>query len=282
MVCCPKPYICAISDVGLVRDHNEDRFYVSPAGDWFVVADGMGGHEGGEVAATLAIKAIADHLSPQRLADAAKANEVANLLRNAVVAADDRVHLANRSRQGEEQMGCTIALAALINDLDTCNAGDVRVYLHHGGVLSQITRDHSTVGALVESGQLTPEEARIHPNRSEVLQAVGMPAGVCPDVNKVGLMAGDRILLCSDGLWEEFPSKEIECVLASDGTVRQLAMQLVDRARAAGGHDNITAILCEVTEAALATPDQRPHAAKMEASATDESAGKVTKATGPE
>jgi protein phosphatase len=244
-------HICAISDVGRVRDHNEDIFYVSPRGDWFVVADGMGGHEAGEVAAALATEAIVEYLTPERIGDAQQTGDTSYMLRDAVIAADKRVYEANKTRQGAE-MGCTIAVAALINGLVTCHVGDVRVYLQRGDKLLQLTQDHSTVAELVKAGQLTAEEARTHVNRNEVLQAVGMSSGVRPDVNQVGLAPGDRILVCSDGLWEAFPNEEIESVLASDGTMRQLATQLVDRANAAGGHDNMTAILCEVVEMSVA------------------------------
>ena len=143
-------------------------------------------------------------------------------------------------------MGCTLAVASLVSGLETCHVGDVRCYIQRGDVLYQVTRDHSTVAALVEVGELTSEEARVHPNKNEVLQAIGMPSGVWPDVNHADLAPRDRILLCSDGLWEALPQQDIESVLVSDGTMRQPVTQLVDRANDEGGHGNITAILCEV------------------------------------
>ena len=145
-------------------------------------------------------------------------------------------------------MGCTLAVCSIADGLVTCHVGDVRCYITRAGVLYQVTSDHSTVGALVEAGRLTPEEARVHPNKNEVLQAVGMPAGVIPDVNRVDLQAKDRVLLCSDGLWEALSHEDIQSIVASDGSVRQLAVQLVDRANNSGGHDNITVILCEVAD----------------------------------
>jgi protein phosphatase len=240
------PHIFAISDVGRVRDHNEDLYYVSPHGDWFAVADGMGGHEAGEVAAALTIEAIVEYLTPERIGDAQQTGDPSYLLRDAMIAADKRVYEANRKRQGTE-MGCTIAVAALINGLVTCHVGDVRVYLQRGDKLRQLTQDHSTVAELVKSGQLAPEEARTHLTRNEVLQAIGMPSGARPDVSRVDLVPGDRILVCSDGLWEAFPNEQIESVLSSDGTMRQLASQLVDRANSADGSDNITVVLFEAT-----------------------------------
>ena len=241
----PQPNVCAITDVGRVRDHNEDLYYISPDCTWFVVADGMGGHEAGDVAAALAIEAIVEHLNSERLSTATKGC-IGPLLLDAVTSAHTRVWEENRKRESGKEMGCTLALGYLSDGLVTCHVGDVRFYILHEGALCQITHDHSTVGALVMAGELTPEEARVHPNKNEVLQAIGMPQGVFPDVNTARLDPGDRILLCSDGLWEALSDGDIKTILASDGTMRQLAMQLVDRAKAAGGSDNITAILCEV------------------------------------
>jgi len=241
----PQPNVCAITDVGRVRDHNEDLYYISPDCIWFVVADGMGGHEAGDVAAALAIEAIVEHLNLERLSTATKGC-IGPLLLDAVTSAHTRVWEENRKRESGKEMGCTLALGYVSDGLVTCHVGDVRFYILHEGALCQITHDHSTVGALVNAGELTPEEARVHPNKNEVLQAIGMPQGVFPEVNTARLDPGDRILLCSDGLWEALSDDDIKTTLASDGTMRQLATQLVDRAKAAGGFDNITAILCEV------------------------------------
>lgn len=241
------PHIFALTDVGRVREHNEDAYHVSNDGNLFVVADGMGGHEAGEVAAALAIEAINEFLPPERLSLAVEQGDVGSLLLEAVRDADNRVFEANRSRDEGKEMGCTLAVGYVSgSELVTCHVGDVRCYVSVGGTLRQITRDHSFVGALVEAGQLTPDEARIHPRKNEVLQAIGMPSGVVPDVNRVDLATGDRILLCSDGLWEALADQDIQTILTSDGTVRQLATQLVDRANGAGGSDNITVVLFEV------------------------------------
>jgi PPM family protein phosphatase len=238
-------HVCAISDIGRLRDHNEDAFHVSPAGDWFVVADGMGGHEAGEVAAALAIQAIVERLAPASQ-ETTIPEEMGARLQEAVAGAHGVVREANRRREPGREMGCTLAVCGVAGELVTCHVGDVRCYLLRDGGLQQVTRDHSTVAALVEAAHLTPDEARVHANKNEVLQAIGMAAGVRPDVNRAGLKAGDRVLLCSDGLWEALAHDEIQSIVASDGTVRQLATQLVDRANRAGGHDNITVVLYEV------------------------------------
>lgn len=242
----PEHNVFAVTDRGRVRDHNEDACHISADGKLLVVADGMGGHEAGEVAAALAIKAIAEHLSPERLTAETSEAEIGSLLSSTVAVAHARVFEENQMRRYERPMGCTLIVAHVSKVLVTCHVGDVRCYVFSNGLLHQITRDHSTVGALVEAGQLSPEQARVHPNKNEVLQAIGMPEGIVPELNRLDLQAHDRILLCSDGLWETLSQDEIHTILASDGNVRQLTTQLVDRANDAGGFDNITAVLFEV------------------------------------
>jgi PPM family protein phosphatase len=243
----PFPYICAITDVGRFRPHNEDAYCVSPDYSWFAVADGMGGHEAGEVAAALAIQALVEHITPERMATAAVANSIGALLLDAVAEAHARVLDANQGNESGRPMGCTLTVGSIIDGLIACNVGDVRCYILHEGALRQVSRDHSTVGSLVEAGVLTLEQARVHPNKNQVLQAIGMPSGVTPDINCAALFPDDRIVICSDGLWEAMPHEELQAILAGNGTMRQLAMQAVDHAIDAGGQDNITAILCQIT-----------------------------------
>jgi PPM family protein phosphatase len=248
----PLPHICAITDTGRVRDHNEDAYCISPDYSWFAVADGMGGHEAGEVAAALAIQALVEYITPERMATALAADTIGPLLLNAVTAAHELVLEANQGKEGGKEMGCTLAVASIANGLVTCHVGDVRCYIMRGGVLCQATHDHSTVGALVDAGLLTPEEARVHPDKNQVLQAIGMPMGVSPDVTSSTIFTADRILVCSDGLWEALPHEEIQTILAWDGAMGRLASQLVDRANDAGGRDNITAILFQVVPEKMA------------------------------
>jgi serine/threonine protein phosphatase PrpC len=246
-VLAPHNYLCAVTDVGRVRGHNEDAFYLSEDRSVLIVADGMGGHEAGEVASALAIEAISDFLFTQhRLSADRGSDSPEQVLTEALEAAQRRVQEASHGQETDRQMGCTILLGFLQgNQLYTCHAGDVRCYVSSAGELEALTRDHSVVAALVAGGQLTADEARVHPKKNEVLQAIGMPYGVVPDVNSRELKAGDRLLLCSDGLWEALSNDEIAAVLASDGSMRQLATQLVDRANGAGGPDNITVVLYE-------------------------------------
>jgi PPM family protein phosphatase len=249
----PCQNICAISDVGLVRDHNEDAYCISQDYSWFAVADGMGGHDAGEVAAALAIQTLVEYITPERMANALAANAVDTLLMDAVMKAQECVLGANQGTESAKPMGCTLAVAGVADGLVSCNVGDVRCYLLHEGVLRQISRDHSTVGALVEAGELTLEQARVHPHKNQVSQAIGMPSGVIPETFKASLTPDDIIFICSDGLWETMPHEELQAILANKGTIPQLATQAVDRSLALGGFDNSTVILYQVKAEGMTT-----------------------------
>lgn len=243
----PTDTPCAITDVGRVRDHNEDTFYVSDDGRLLIVADGMGGHEAGEVASTLAMQVIADFFSVERQqVIGSGAAPIEPLLIEALEVAHRHVLEASRDREGCHGMGTTLILAYIRGDrLYTCHVGDVRCYVRTAAGLEQITRDHSVVGTLVQLGALTPEQARVHPQKHEILQAIGMPYSIAPDVNSRVLYHGDRVLLCSDGLWEALSDEAICAIVDWEGSMRQRAIQLVDQANEAGGYDNTTVVLYE-------------------------------------
>jgi protein phosphatase len=245
-VIAPTDYICAISDIGRARGHNEDTFYISNTGRLFMVADGMGGHNAGEVASSLAVEAVANFFESQSERILGSADELKeSLLLQAFENAQQTV-LAGQKQEGCQGMGSTLILAYVRGDqLYTCHVGDVRCYIRTAAGLQQITRDHSVVGALVQAGEVTSNEARFHPRKNEILQAIGLPSGIVPEVNSIVLKNGDHVLLCSDGLWEALSDEEICSILNCEGSMRQRATQLVDRANEAGGRDNITVILYE-------------------------------------
>ncbi len=243
----PADQLCAVTDVGRVREHNEDAFYVSVERPIMIVADGMGGHAAGEVASALAVETLVEFFSSERCqAIEAGALPVERVLVDALELAHRRVAEAARTRVGCWGMATVIALAYVLGDqLYTGNVGDVRVYVQTTSGLELVTEDHSVVGALVLAGKLTAEEARRHPRRNEVLQAIGLPFGILPTVRSRRLTAGDYVLLCSDGLWEAFSEEEMSSLVVGAGSLFQRAVQLVERANAAGGPDNITVVLYE-------------------------------------
>ncbi len=224
------------TDVGCVREQNEDSLVVTPP--LFVIADGMGGHEAGEVASEIAVSTIAEH-APQHPDPEA--------LGAAVEEANRAIIDAAMSGEGRQGMGTTCTAAMLENDkLVIAQVGDSRAYLLHDGKLSQITRDHSLMADMIESGQITLDEARVHPNRSVITRALGNDPATRPDLYEMTVMAGDRLLLCSDGLTSMIIDDDIEAVLKRVKDPQRCAAQLVNEAIAAGGYDNITVIVSDI------------------------------------
>jgi protein phosphatase len=243
----PSEQLCAITDVGRTRTHNEDQVRLSSDRRTLIVADGMGGHMAGDVASAMAADTVEEHLAGARptLADSDVAT-VEEAMLCAVEAAQTRVLAAGQDQERGRQMGSTLIVAIIHGDsLLTCHVGDVRCYVLSGTQLRAITRDHSVVAELVAAGKLPAEQAHLHATKNQVLQAIGMLVGFDPDINRSALEPGDRVLLCSDGLWEMLPDREITSILDAQGSMQQLATQLVDRANDAGGKDNISVILYE-------------------------------------
>jgi PPM family protein phosphatase len=241
----------AVTDVGRVRGHNEDCFDVPGDERLLIVADGMGGHAAGEVASAAAVEAIRTALSTERRrALEADPAAVEAALREAFTAAHDQVRALAESDPARRGMGTTLIVGWVVGDtLYTCHAGDVRAYVKTADNFRQLTEDHSFVGALVRAGELTPQQARHHPGKNQILQAVGIVQGIHPDICKEVLAEGDLVLLCSDGLWDKLEDEDIASIVSGEGSLRDRALRLVDRANAAGGEDNITVILYEHTPA---------------------------------
>lgn len=224
------------TDVGHVRDHNEDSLTVVPP--LFAVADGMGGHEAGEVASELTIKTL-EQLAP--------AHPDAQALERAIEAANLNVLQAPSQGIGREGMGTTLTAAMIEGErLLIAQVGDSRAYLLHQGELQQLTRDHSLMMDLIEAGQITPEEARVHPNRSVITRAIGSDPHMKPDIYELNISAGDRLLLCSDGLSTMLEDDEIQTIMRHTPSPQQCASDLVDAALQAGGYDNVTVVVVDI------------------------------------
>ena len=228
----------ARSDVGCVRPHNEDSYLVqSPL---FCVCDGMGGHAAGEVASSIAVETIAK-TAPQS-ADAAR-------LAAAVEAANAAVIEAALNGLGKPGMGCTATCAYIENDtLAIAHVGDSRAYLLHEGTLIRVTRDHSYVEELVDAGEITADEARVHPNRSVITRALGSDPAMYADHFTLHIEEGDRLILCSDGLSSMIPDSDIENIATQSSTAQICVDNLVDAALVAGGHDNVTVVVVDLVD----------------------------------
>lgn len=229
-------YYGSRTEIGNVREHNEDSLTVLPP--LFAVADGMGGHEAGEVASEITINTLND-LAPQS-ADA-------EALARAVVAANLNVIKAPSQGVGREGMGTTLTAAILEKErLVIAQVGDSRAYLLHNGSLQQLTRDHSLMADMIEAGQLTEAEARVHPNRSVITRAIGSDPHMQPDLYELNVETGDRLLLCSDGICGMIEDHEIASIMCQAPSAQSCADQLVEAALAAGGFDNATAVVVDV------------------------------------
>jgi PPM family protein phosphatase len=234
-----KVVTAGVTDVGRVRDGNEDDFIDQADRLGLVaVADGMGGHRAGEVASATALEALR----------ASVAN--GQSLRDAIEGANDAVLEKSESDLELHGMGTTLTAGMLGSDghLVVGHVGDSRAYLVRGGELTQITTDHSLVEEMVRDGVLTPEQAEVHPQRSTITRALGIDSRVEVDEYPIELQPGDRILLCSDGLTTMVRPDQIAGILTREPDPKRAAQLLVDAANAAGGEDNITAVIIEAVE----------------------------------
>lgn len=228
----------ARTDVGLVREHNEDSYLVrSPV---FAVCDGMGGHAAGEVASAIAVATIAEH-APLHADDV--------LLGAAVEKANAAVIEGAANGTGRPGMGCTATCALIENDrMAIAHVGDSRIYLLHEGTLVRLTHDHSYVEELVDAGEITADEARVHPSRSVITRALGSDVDMYADHFTLDVSLGDRVILCSDGLSSMVEDSEIEAIAVSSTTPQAAADNLVAAALTEGGHDNVTVVVVDVTD----------------------------------
>lgn len=222
------------SDIGKVRENNEDSLAIFPP-EIYMVADGMGGRAGGEVASGLAVKTIQAQTAKRPLHEAE--------LRQAVMAANEAILAMARSHQEYDGMGTTVTLLHLEAAMAYwAHVGDSRLYLFRAGALQQITRDHSLVADLVAKGSITREEARFHPQRNMITRAVGTEQDLSVDTGVFPLCDGDTLILCSDGLTSAVTDEEIRQVLA-ENRCDDKAAALVERALALDSQDNISVVV---------------------------------------
>jgi protein phosphatase len=238
------------TDVGKTRAMNEDFYNLSREKNLYIVADGMGGHNAGDVASKKATEMADAYLTPERLKDI---HGNIRKIREGVIKSILHAHIAVRKMAENnpqfEGMGCTIVVALILgNNLHLCHVGDARAYISNENGITLLTRDHSYVMDLVLKGKLTLEEARVSPLKNKLHQAVGASKTVNPDYKHCSLKEGDKILLCSDGLWDMLSDHQIHTVLRQDKPVDRLCDSLIKMANDAGGHDNITAVVIQHKE----------------------------------
>ncbi|MCL2150667.1 MAG: Stp1/IreP family PP2C-type Ser/Thr phosphatase [Coriobacteriia bacterium] len=238
----------AATSIGKLRSNNEDAYLLDEP--LFAVADGMGGHAAGEIAANLAITTLKESPDDPTQPD---------ILRQMVMAANVEVLEAPVKGYGRAGMGTTLTAAAIQNDrLLIAQVGDSRAYLLHDGQLRRLTRDHSMVQELLNAGEISEDEVREHPQRGIITRVLGYEYETQPDIYELRLEAGDRLLLCSDGLHGMIDDSEIAAMLLTCHPAQQCADTLVQAANAAGGLDNTTVVVIDIHAlAAPANPGRR-------------------------
>jgi serine/threonine protein phosphatase PrpC len=229
--------VSSLSDIGLVRKTNEDNHLVQKEKGLFIVADGMGGHKGGQLASTLAIQTIEGFLQSE---DKFENKGVALCL--ALKAANEKIfrEAAISDNQG---MGTTVTAMKILNSRAyIAHIGDSRAYLIRNNQISLITNDHSLVGELIRSGEITQEEALVHPHRNVLIRALGTEVDVDVDLIELDLLPNDILLLCTDGLSNFVRDEEILKIITQH-SIHESTRYLVKRAIELGGLDNITVVL---------------------------------------
>ncbi len=255
-----------LSDVGKKREKNEDSFLINADLMLYAVADGMGGHLGGDIASRMAIETLettvkALEVDPESTLEegtiAVRPGEYQGYLRYAIALASQRIYERSKLDQALSGMGTTsVVLLFRNNKVYIANVGDSRVYRVRGEKIVQITRDHSLVGEQMRAGIISPEDARSHRLKNVITRSVGFQEDVEADIDIRVLKEGDRFLLCSDGLCNMLDDGQIRDI-ASTNDLEPACRRLVDLANERGGDDNITVVMTEV-ESLSADPMPEP------------------------
>jgi protein phosphatase len=229
------------TDTGLVRVVNQDSFVIDdPEGRFFIVADGMGGHAGGQEASRIATEEIKTYLDAHWQSDIPSQE----LLKEAIDKANQGILEDQSSHPERGDMGTTVVAIIFRDDKPLCaHVGDSRLYRFRSSQLEQVTEDHTWVGLALKAGEISKEQAKIHPWRHVLSQCLGRKDLYRIDLQEIDLQPGDRFLLCSDGLTEEVPDDLIQSSLAESKTCEEAAAKLVEAAKQGGGSDNITVVI---------------------------------------
>lgn len=238
-----KRQFIGLTDTGVVRTANQDSYFVDDElGRFFIVADGMGGHAGGQEASRIATEVIHDYL--QQHWDSPLDSQV--LLKEAVEKANLGIIEDQQINPARQDMGTTVVVLMFRDEQPWCaHVGDSRLYRMRGKELEQITDDHTWVGMALKKGEIDAEQAKFHPWRHVLSQCLGREDLQHIDIQEFEVRSGDRLLICSDGLTEEVSDAQIKTTLTNVKSCPETAQELIDAAKAAGGSDNITVVIVE-------------------------------------
>lgn len=237
--------IVAKTDTGKVRESNQDSYAAGELASgvaWAVVCDGMGGNAGGNIASNTAVKMISDHIT-SCYRDGMSTSSIKNILVSAITNANLSIYDMSRANSELKGMGTTV-VAAVVKDNTICvaHAGDSRAYVISLDDIEQITRDHSVVQEMVENGQITKEEAKVHPRKNLITRALGVDEQIRIDFDEIDIKDDEVLLMCTDGLTNYVETDDIYKITSS-GKYYEFADKLVDLANNNGGGDNITVVV---------------------------------------
>ena len=232
---------------GIVREKNEDACFVIPSHDVYIVADGVGGNNSGEVASRTAVSEIAKFVNGNDLRSCKSPEDIFGFFAEAIELANDKIYNMGIDDRQNRGMATTVVLAYIyMGAAYIANLGDSRAYLFRGGKLNRLTRDHTYVNELIDKGVITEAEAETHEQKNVITKALGADVFVAPDFYRVEVSKDDILMLCSDGLYGEVPTEGIIDILKGGGNMNDTCARLVDKAIESGGRDNITVICLKI------------------------------------
>ena len=235
------------SDKGLKRNNNEDAFFVIPESDIYMVADGVGGNNAGEIASRTTISKIVEYIRKNTLKREYTEAEIKDYFLDCIEKVNKSIFNLAMMQPENVGMATTVTIAYIRGGKAyITNVGDSRAYIFREGALTQITEDHTYVNELIREGAITKEEALFHEKKNVITKAIGGEERASPDFFCVDARKGDIIVLCTDGLHGEIGDENITGILASGGGMAQACSDLVNKANSCGGHDNITVICLRI------------------------------------
>jgi protein phosphatase len=240
------------TDIGLVRKVNEDSFLCEKLEGidntyLYIVADGMGGHNAGEVASSMAVQEIASYIRKNIEVLMLGHNEIQELVRNAIFYANDKIYKTSILKSNCLGMGTTLSMVlAKGSSIYIGHVGDSRIYLIRGKDISRLTEDHSLVAELIKAGTIKPEEAYNHPQKNVITRALGTEYSIEPDVSRRDMQWGDFILICTDGLSNAVYEEDMVSIIEAASDLNEACELLIEKAKEKGGFDNITAVVIQM------------------------------------
>ena len=237
------------TDIGKLRDRNEDSHYFHPQLQLFAIADGLGGHERGNTASRIAVEVIQEWAETGAFSqNTLGPREQLDVLSKLVEEANQRIYTSTENQVKGRSMGTTlIASFVTLSYLVYAHVGDSRLYVLRHEKLTQITTDHSLVEKMIEKGEITPEEGRVHKKRNIITQAIGLKSSVSVETNIYPLISGDTVLACTDGLYNLITDNDeiVDIILSASG-IEEAAEHLISKVLDYGGTDNVTVLLVNV------------------------------------